>query len=120
MIVLTQAIRRIDSNGRRSRVVVHNGTLHFAGQVGDDLDGDVSQQTREALARVDKLLAEGGSDRSRVLSATIWLKDMADYAKMNEVWDGWVDPEHAPARCCGVVEMADPRIRVEIILTAAA
>lgn len=119
MTVSTPEIRRIDSNGRRSRVVVHNGVLHFAGQVADDFNGDISQQTREALSRVDKLLAEGGSDRSKVLSATIWLKDMADYSKMNDIWDSWVDPDHAPARCCGVVEMADPRIRVEIILTAA-
>lgn len=119
MAVSTSTIRRIDSNGRRSRVVAYNGMLHFAGQVADDFDGDIGQQTREALARIDRLLAEGGSDRSKVLSATIWLKDMADYAGMNEVWDHWVDPEHAPARCCGVVEMADPRIRVEIILVAA-
>lgn len=111
MAVSTNEIRRIDSNGRRSRVVVHNGTLHFV--------GDIGQQTQEALARIDKLLAEGGSERRKVLSATIWLKDMADYAGMNAVWDRWIDPEHAPARCCGVVEMADPGIKVEIILTAA-
>lgn len=119
MHVSTTAIRRIDSNGRRSRAVIHNGQVHFAGQVGDDLNGDVSQQTQEALARIDRLLAEAGSDRSRILSATIWLKTMADYAEMNTVWDGWIDQDNAPARCCGVVEMADPRIRVEIILTAA-
>lgn len=117
--MLTTSIRRIDSNGRRSRAVVHNGLVHFAGQVADDFSGDITRQTQEALARVDRLLAEAGSDRSRVLSATIWLREMADYSKMNDVWDGWVDPDHAPARCCGVVEMADPRIRVEIILTAA-
>lgn len=115
----TTSIRRIDSNGRRSRAVVHNGLVHFAGQVADDLSGDITQQTQEALARVDRLLAEAGSDRSRVLSATIWLKTMADYSGMNAVWDGWIDRENAPARCCGVVEMADPGIKVEIILTAA-
>lgn len=114
------SIRRLDSNGRRSRAVVHAGTIHFAGQVADDLDSDITQQTQEALARIDRLLGEAGSERSRILSATIWLKTMADYAAMNAVWDGWIDRDNAPARCCGVVEMADPRIRVEIILTAAA
>jgi enamine deaminase RidA (YjgF/YER057c/UK114 family) len=112
-------IRRLDSNGRRSRAVIHAGLVHFAGQVADDFGGDITSQTQEALARIDRLLGEAGSDRSRVISATIWLKTMADYAGMNAVWDGWIDRDNAPARCCGVVEMADPGILVEIIMVAA-
>lgn len=110
-------IRRIDSNGRRSRVVIHNAALRRPGRRRlwrrhRPADAGSARPHRQAAGR-------GGSERRKVLSATIWLKDMADYAGMNAVWDRWIDPDHAPARCCGVVEMADPGIRVEIILTAA-
>ena len=113
-------IQRLDSNRRRSRAVLHAGLIHFAGQAADDFTGDITQQTSEALARIDRLLAEFGSHRSRILSATVWLKTMDDYAGMNAIWDAWIDPDNAPARSCGVVAMADPSMRVEVILIAAA
>lgn len=113
-------IHRIDQNTRRSRAVVHGGLIFLAGQVANDASGDINQQTREALAKVDDLLKQAGSDKSRVLSATIWLRDMEDYDGLNAVWDQWVVPGQTPARCCGKVQLADPAQRVEIIVVAAA
>lgn len=120
---MTQAsqkpIERHDQNARRARMVVHADTIYFAGQCGDDLTGDVAQQTREALARIERLLAEAGSDKSRLLSVQIWLADMADYEAMNAVYDAWVVPGETPGRACGEVKLAPPGARVEIIATAA-
>lgn len=111
-------MKHIDNNGRRSRAVIANGMVFMGGQVAEDWTADAAEQTRQALARIDAILAEAGTDRSAVVSAQIWLKSMDDYAAMNAVWDGWVNPEGAPARACGVVEMADPGILVEIVPTA--
>ncbi|MCR8547482.1 RidA family protein [Salipiger sp. P9] len=110
---------RYDKNSRRSRMVEAGGLLFFAGQVADDWDGDIAEQTRQTLARIDALLAEAGSDRSKVLTVQIWIADMADFDAMNAVWDAWIDPENPPGRACGKVEMADPRIKVEMIPVAA-
>lgn len=112
-------IVRIDQNARRSRAVVHNGVVYLAGQVPDDRMGGVADQTRQVLAKVDDLLAQAGTDKSRVLSAQIWLKTMDDFAAMNAVWDAWVVKGKAPARCCGKVELNDPQCRVEIVVVAA-
>lgn len=112
-------ILRHDCNTRRSRAVVVGDMIHFAGQIGDDLAGDAAQQTREALARIERILGDLGSDKSRMVSATIWLRDMADFDAMNAVWDAWIDQANPPARSCGQVVMADPAIRVEIIPVAA-
>lgn len=111
-------MKHIDNNGRRSRAVVANGTVYMGGQVADDWTADVATQTRQALARIDAILAEAGSDKSKVVAAQIWLKTMDDYDAMNAVWDAWVDPAGAPTRSCGVVEMAHEGLRVEIIPTA--
>lgn len=113
-------IQRIGANSRRSRAVVHGGVVYLTGQVCDDKRGDIAQQTQEAFAKIDAALAEVGSNRSKVLSATIWLRSMDDYDGMNAVWDAWIDRNNAPARSCGTVGMADPDFRVEIIVTAAA
>ncbi|WP_173932840.1 RidA family protein [Chelativorans sp. Marseille-P2723] len=112
-------MKRIDSNSRRSRAVVTNGICHLGGQVADDVNGDIRVQTQQALAKIDDLLAQAGTDKSKLVSVTIWLKSMDDYAGMNEVWDRWIDPQNPPARACGEVRMADDRFRVEIIATAA-
>ena len=113
-------IVRIDQNARRSRAVIHGDIIYLAGQVADDATGDIADQTRQALAKVDAMLAQAGSDKAKVLSATIWLRFMQDYDGMNAVWDKWVAPGHAPARCCGGdVALADPGWRVEIIIVAA-
>jgi enamine deaminase RidA (YjgF/YER057c/UK114 family) len=113
-------IQRHDADRRRSRAVVHGNTVYLAGQVADDKSGDITRQTTQALAKIDALLRQVGSDKSKLLSATIWLRTMADYDGMNRAWDGWVDPQNPPARCCGTSELADPRYLVEIIATAAA
>jgi len=77
-----------------------------------------AEQTRAILAQVDSLLKKAGTDKSRIVSAQIWLADMADFAAMNEVWDGWVAPGHAPARATGESKLATPDYKVEIIVTA--
>jgi enamine deaminase RidA (YjgF/YER057c/UK114 family) len=112
-------IVRIDQNGRRSRALIYNGLLYISGQVPDDRSGDVADQTRQVLAKIDGLLAEAGTSRARLISAQIWLSTMDDFAAMNAVWDAWVVPGETPTRCCGRVELNDPRCRVEIVAVAA-
>lgn len=112
------AITRIDRNHRRARASVAGDLIFLAGQVADDKAADITEQTRQALAKVDALLAEAGSDKSRVLSVTIWLTSMQDYDGFNAVWDAWVAPGHEPSRACAKVELADPAYRVELIVTA--
>ncbi|GLK63916.1 RidA family protein [Paracoccus kondratievae] len=111
-------IKRIETGPRMSQAVIHNGTIYLAGQVGKPGES-VTEQTREVLAQVDRLLAECGSDKTRILSAQVWLADMADFAEMNAVWDAWVAPGHAPARATGESALATPDYKVEIIVVAA-
>ena len=111
-------IKRIGVGTRMSEAVVHNGTVYVAGQVGKPGD-PVADQTRKCLAEVDRILAEAGTDKTRLLSAQIWLADMADFAEMNAVWDGWVVPGHTPARATGESALAAPGYRVEVIVIAA-
>lgn len=112
-------ITRIQPGARMSQAVVYNGLVWLAGQVGEPGD-DVTTQTRTVLAEIDALLAEVGSDKSKILSATIWLADMADFAAMNSVWDAWVDTANPPARATGESKLATPDYKVEIIIVAAA
>ncbi|MDB5500224.1 MAG: hypothetical protein JWR89_126 [Tardiphaga sp.] len=112
-------IVRIDQNARRSRASVFGDLVFLAGQVADEKSGDITSQTREALAKVDDMLARAGSDKSRALSVQIWLKSMDDFDAMNAVYDAWVVPGDTPSRCCGKVELADPAFRVEIVVIAA-
>ncbi|WP_339106997.1 RidA family protein [Thioclava sp. GXIMD4216] len=111
-------IKRIECGARMSAAVVHNGTVYLAGQVGTP-GKSVADQTRDALAEVDRLLAEAGSDKEHILSAQIWLADMADFAEMNAVWDAWVAAGHAPARATGESKLAAPDYLVEVIVVAA-
>jgi enamine deaminase RidA (YjgF/YER057c/UK114 family) len=111
-------IERQDVNHRRSRMVKYNGMCFLSGQFSDS-DGDIAQQTRETLAKIDDLLQRAGTSKSRLLTAQIWLRDMADFADMNKVWDAWIDPENPPTRCCGQVLMADPDMRIEVVVSAA-
>ncbi len=114
------AIQRLHTNQRMSQVVVHNGTVYLAGQVAEDLTAGVEQQTREVLASVERLLDEAGTDKSRVLSATIYLKDVdADFDGMNGVWDQWVPQGCAPARATVEAALCEPEILVEISMVAA-
>lgn len=112
------SIVRLHSGPRMSQAVIHGGLVYLAGQVGNPGD-DVTTQTRTVLSSIDALLAEAGTDRSRILSATIWLADMSDFAAMNAVWEDWVDPATAPARATGEVRLATDEYRVEIIVVAA-
>lgn len=112
-------ITRIGTGKRMSQAVIHNGTAYLAGQVGDPKDA-VADQTRSCLAKVDSILSEIGSDKTKILSAQIWLADInADFAAMNAVWDDWVAPGHAPARATGESSLATPDYRVEVIVVAA-
>jgi enamine deaminase RidA (YjgF/YER057c/UK114 family) len=86
----------------------------------DDLSGDVVRQTRDTLAKIDRFLAAAGTDKTRVLSAVIWLRDIADFDRMNEAWDAWIDPAAMPVRATVEARLAGDAYRVEIMVTAAA
>ena len=110
-------IERFHTNARMSRIVRHNDTVYLCGQVGEG--ANVTDQTRDCLARVDALLAEAGSSRHDILQATVWLVHMADYDAMNAVWDDWMPDGCAPARACGEARLAGSDLLVEVIVTAA-
>jgi len=111
-------ITRIQPGPRMSQAVVHGDTVYLAGQVGAPGES-VTAQTRAITAQIEALLAQAGSDKSKLLSATIWLADMADFAEMNAVWDAWIDGKDAPARATGEAKLATPDYKVEIIIVAA-
>ncbi|ACL59141.1 RidA family protein [Methylobacterium nodulans] len=113
------SIQRSGTNKRLSKLVVHRGLAYLAGQVADDLNGSLESQTRETLAKIDALLTEAGTDKTRILSAQIWLADMAEAAKMNAVWESWMPEGHAPARATVGAPLASSRHLVEIKVVAA-
>jgi enamine deaminase RidA (YjgF/YER057c/UK114 family) len=115
-------VQRHHVGQRLSEMAVHNGTIYLAGQVPEDLSKDIRGQTAEVLGMIDKLLAEAGSDRSRILMAQIFLADLADFEGMNEVWDAWIGevPGHAPPRATVQARLANPGYRIEVVVTAAA
>jgi enamine deaminase RidA (YjgF/YER057c/UK114 family) len=114
----TMTIKRIQTGPRMSQAVIHNKTVYLAGQVA--AGATVTIQTREILATIDALLAEAGTDKSRLLSATIWLTDMATFAEMNGVWQSWVVPGETPARATVVsAQLASAEYRIEISVIAA-
>ncbi len=112
-------IERIETGQRMSKIVKHNGLVYLCGQVGNR-GTSIQDQTRECLQRVENLLAKAGSKPENILQATIWLSDMSDFEKMNEIWDAWVPKGHAPARACGEAKLASPELLVEVIIIAAA
>jgi enamine deaminase RidA (YjgF/YER057c/UK114 family) len=112
-------IKRLESGPRMSQAVVHGNTVYLAGQVADDPSVDVAGQTRQILASIDKLLAAAGSDKSRILSATIYLANIGTFAQMNAEWDAWVPQGHTPARATVEARLAAPQYKVEIQVTAA-
>ncbi|EKF40752.1 RidA family protein [Nitratireductor indicus] len=112
-------IKHLDQNNRRSRAVVHNGLVYTAGQVPDDMSLDIEGQARQVFAKIDQLLHEAGTDKSRALTAQVWLSSRDDLGAFNAVWDSWVVPDHTPTRICGRVDMNNPACRVEIQVTAA-
>lgn len=113
-------VERIKVGQRMSQAVIHNGVVYSAGQVAADAPGEsMTRQTRNVLDRIEALLSEAGSDKSKLLSATIWLADMADFEEMNAVWDSWVSKGDAPARACVESRLAAPEFGVEISIIAA-
>jgi enamine deaminase RidA (YjgF/YER057c/UK114 family) len=116
---LEHGLHRFHVADRLSEMAVHNGTVYLAGQVPDDATQDITGQTTQVLAMVDKLLAEAGTDRARILMAQIYLADMADFDGMNAVWDDWVPPGDAPPRATVQARLARPEWKIEIVVTAA-
>ena len=113
-------IKRIGVAARYSDLVLHGNTAYFSGYVPEtSLGQSVTEQTRDVLAQIEQSLNEIGSDKSKLLQATIWLTDMASYDEMNAVWDAWVVPGHTPARACVQARLADPGYALEIQVTAA-
>ena len=113
------SIERHEVGPRMSQCVVHNDIVYLAGQVDQDVSSSAGEQTRRILDRIDELLAMAGTDKSKLLTATIWLSDMRFFAEMNEVWDAWVSPGHTPARACVEARLATTDFLVEIRVTAA-
>ncbi|MGH8466006.1 MAG: RidA family protein [Pseudomonas sp.] len=114
------SVQRQLTNERMSQIVTHNGTVYLAGQVGDDMNAGIEQQTRETLANIERLLDLAGTDKSRLLSVTIYLKDIdAHFQGMNSVWDQWLPKGVAPARATVEAKLAHAEWKVEIIVTAA-
>jgi enamine deaminase RidA (YjgF/YER057c/UK114 family) len=112
-------IQRHNVGKRLSEIVVHNGTVYLAGEVPDDASKDITGQTEEVLAKIEKLLKQVGTDKSRLISAQIFLREMADFAGMNVAWEKWVAPTCTPARATIEAKLANPGYRVEIMCIAA-
>jgi enamine deaminase RidA (YjgF/YER057c/UK114 family) len=102
-----------------SSAVIHGDTVYLQGLTGEDSSADIKGQTKSVLDRIDSRLAEAGSDKSKILSATIWVRDIADRDPMNEVWVDWIDPENPPVRACVEATLARPDLLVEIMVVAA-
>jgi len=111
-------IERLETDHRMSQAVIHGDLIWLAGQVGEPGD-DVIAQTNTALAEIDRLLAAAGSDKSKILNATIWLADIANFGAMNSVWDAWVDKDNPPARATSEARLATSAYLVEIVVVAA-
>jgi enamine deaminase RidA (YjgF/YER057c/UK114 family) len=112
-------IQRFEVGPRMSQCVVHGDTVYTAGQVAQGARGaSVAEQTRDILATIDRLLAEAGTDKSKLLTANIWLTDIKTFEEMNQVWDAWVVPGNPPARACVESKLAHPDYKVEIMVTA--
>ena len=114
------SIQRFDTGPRMSQVVIHGDTVYLAGVVASNAGGEsVTRQTQDVLATIDGHLKKAGSDKSKLLSATIYLTDMKTFAEMNAVWDGWVSAGDTPARATVEARLASPQYSVEIMVTAA-
>jgi enamine deaminase RidA (YjgF/YER057c/UK114 family) len=114
------SIERLEIGPRMSQAVIHNGVVYLAGQVADEAKGaSVKEQTKNILERIDKLLAAAGTDKTKLLSVTIWLSDMRSFEDMNSVWDKWVPAGATPARATVEAKLATPAYAVEIGVVAA-
>lgn len=111
-------IERLDPEHRMSEAVIYNQTLYYT-SVPENLDADAQAQTANALQVIDRILARVGSDKSKVLDATIFITDKADFDAMNQAWDAWVSPGNAPVRCTVLAGLMHPKYKVEIKIIAA-
>lgn len=116
---MTSTIERFDVGPRMSEMSIYNGIVHLAGQVADDASADMHGQTQQVLAAIDALLARAGTDKSRILMTQIYLRDLADFGALNQVWESWVVPGHTPPRATVQAALANANWRVEIVVTAA-
>ena len=113
-------IQRFDTGPRMSQVVIHGDTIYLAGVVANNAAGEsVTKQTQDVLSIIDRHLAKAGSDKSKLLTATIYITDMKTFTEMNAVWDGWVSAGNTPARATVEARLASPQYNVEIMVTAA-
>ncbi|UNK57342.1 RidA family protein [Pseudoxanthomonas daejeonensis] len=112
-------IQRFEVGPRMSELAVHNGVAYLAGQIPEDTSQDIIGQTRQVLEAIDALLAQAGTDKSRILRAEIFLADITEFAGMNQAWDGWVAAGHTPPRATVQAALAKPDWKVEIVVTAA-
>jgi enamine deaminase RidA (YjgF/YER057c/UK114 family) len=113
------SITRKHTNQRMSQLVIHENTIYLSGQVASDPSADIRTQTSQVLDKIDALLAEAGSDNTKILSAQIWLASIGHFSAMNEVWNAWVPEGHAPARACTEARLASPDLLVEVGIIAA-
>jgi enamine deaminase RidA (YjgF/YER057c/UK114 family) len=114
------SVQRHDTGPRMSKAVVHGNTVYLAGIVADNAKGkSVTEQTKDILSIIDGYLAKAGTDKSKLLSANIWITDMSTFGEMNAVWDGWVSPGNTPARATVEAKLASPEYKVEIMVVAA-
>lgn len=113
------SIQYFGKNERMSQGVVHNNTVYLAGQVASNSSGSMREQTDQILTGIDGLLAQANTDKSQLLSATIWITDMAEFSEMNAAWDSWVSTDCPPVRACVQATLAKPEWKVEIMVTAA-
>jgi enamine deaminase RidA (YjgF/YER057c/UK114 family) len=114
------SIKRINVGPRMSQAVVHGNTVYLSGQVANAAaGGSVTEQTQEILGQIDALLAEAGSDKSKILSAGVFITDIGTFAEMNAVWDGWVSPGNTPCRTTIETKLAAPKYAIEISIVAA-
>ena len=112
-------VERISTNKRMSQIVKHNNTIYLSGQVGNKDTQDLKKQTSEVLEKIDNLLKDAGTDKSKILSATIYLTDINFFEDMNEVWDNWLPDNCAPARATVEAKLALPELLVEVCVIAA-
>jgi enamine deaminase RidA (YjgF/YER057c/UK114 family) len=113
------SVRHIDPGPRLSEATILGDRMYLSGMIPEDVSADISGQVKQALAEIDALLKKGGSDKTKILSAVIWLSDIADFAAMNAVWDAWVVAGQAPARATVQARLSDPKMKVEIMVVAA-
>ena len=113
------AVTRLHVGQRLSEVAIHHGTVYLAGQIAEDTTQDISGQTREVLAHIDRLLEQANSDKTLILSTQIFITDMANFPAMNAVWDQWVAAGHAPPRATVQAALANPACLVEVVVVAA-